>query len=89
MVCLINVIDDIKNSMFQNGNIEFIVQRRSNERWVVYVKIPYGQETAKLEFLIEDTDNEEEIEVIGSVLRYGSVSRSTIRMIMDSVLERL
>lgn len=83
-----NVFDDIQRDMFPNGNIEFIVQRRNNERWIVYVKIPYGQETAKLEFLIEDTENEEEIDVSGSVLRYGSVSRRTIGLIMDSALER-
>ena len=88
MANLNNIIDDIKTEMFPNGNIEFIVQRRNNERWIVYVKIPYGQDTAKLEIMVEDTDNQEEIDVSGSVLRYGSVSRRTIGLIMDSILER-
>lgn len=87
MVNLYNVFDDVKQRVFPDGDVKISVQQRNNERWVVYVKILYGHETAKLEFMVEDTDDDPD--VAGSIIRYGSVSRSRITMFMDGVLEQL
>ena len=94
MPSIINVIDDIKQSMYSNGEVNFEVLYRPTDeepnRWVVYVAIPNGQHRAKLEFLIdEDPNNPEDAEVLGSVLRHGSVSRRTVSLIMDAILERM
>lgn len=85
-----NVIDDIKEEMFPNGEIKFTVEQRDYRRWVVYVYIRYSRRSAKLEFIInQDVNNPDDTEVFGSVLRNGSVSNRTITLIMDSIIERL
>ena len=89
MANLHNVIDDIKHALFPNGEVSFDVRSRRSGRWIVYVSILNGEGTAKLEFLIDEGENEDDVEVLGSVLRYGPVSRVTIARIMDSVLERM
>lgn len=86
MVNLYNVFDDAKQRVFPDGNVMIYIQQRNAERWIVYVKLLYGHETAKLEFIVEDSDDPD---VAASVIRYGSVSRHRITMFMDRVLERL
>ena len=85
---LYNVIDDIKAHMFPNGEVQLQVERRNSRRWIVYVTIPHGNGRAKLEFLVDGEDSDD-TEVLGSVLRHGPVSRSTIARIMDAVIERM
>ena len=94
MPSLHNVIDDIKSSMYPNGEVTFEVLHRPTQeeanRWVVYLSIPNGHRRAKIEFLIdEDPDDPEDADVLGSVLRHGSVSRRTVSLIMDAILERM
>ena len=91
---LYNVIDDIKQSMFPNGGITFEIKYRpTNEepnRWIVYIDIANGQTRAKVEFLIdEDPDDVDNTDVLGSVLRHGSVSRQVVSRIMDAIIERM
>lgn len=91
---LYNVVDDIKNAMYPNGEVTFeVLHRPTHEepnRWVVYMAIPNGHRRAKVEFLIdEDLDDTEDAEVLGCVLRHGSVSRRTVSLIMDAILERM
>lgn len=87
MVNMYNVLDSIKQQVFPDGNVKLSISRRNNERWIVYVEIPYGHETAKLEFIVEDVEDDPDI--AASVIRYGSLSRSRIAMFMDGVLEQL
>lgn len=86
-----NVIDDIKETMFPRGRAHFEVLHRPTQeepnRWIVYVQIPNGEHRAKLEFLIDQEGDD--VEVLGSVLRHGSVARRTVALIMDAVLERM
>ncbi len=89
-----NVMDDIKESMFPNGGVTFeVLHRPTNEepnRWVVYIAIANGNRRAKVEFAIkEDNNNPDDCEVLGCVLRHGSVSRRTMSLIMDSIMERM
>ena len=82
-----NVLDSVKQQVFPDGNVKLSISRRNNERWVVYIKVQYAHETAKLEFLVEDV--EDDPDVAASVIRYGSVSQSRIAMFMDGVVEQL
>lgn len=89
-----NVIDDIKHAMYPNGEVTFqVVHRPTQEeqnRWIVYVGIPNGQRRAKLEFLVDEApNNPADADVLGSVLRHGSVSRRTVSLIMDAIVERM
>ena len=87
MPSLANVIDDVKSIVFPQGCVNVHLHARNNDRWVVYVELPYGHQTAKLEFIIEDTNGDPD--VAASVIRYGSLSRRAIARFMDAVLERL
>ena len=83
---LYNVIDDVHEQMFNNSpSIKFDIVRHGRERWIVYIRLPYAEQSAKLEFLISGENDDE---VAGSVLRNGSVSNRVIARIMDSVIER-
>jgi hypothetical protein len=80
--------------MYPNGDVTFQVLYRptpeEQNRWIVYIAIPNGEHRAKIEFLIdEDPHNPEDSDVLGSVLRHGSVSRRTVSLIMDAILERM
>ena len=87
---LYNVIDDIKQTMFPNGEVRFEVQRRNPRRWIVYLTIPHGEGRAKIEFLVDqDPQDPEDVEVLGSVLRHGPISRGTMTRIMDAIVERM
>lgn len=91
MPSLYNVVDDIKRSMFPQGDVTFQVLNRPTEeepnRWVVYIGIRNGRRRAKVEILIDD--HPEDPDVLCCVLRHGSVSRRTLSLIMDSILERM
>lgn len=87
-----NVIDDIAQTMFPNGEVQFEVKNKGTyekyDKWIVYMRVPNGVMRAKVELMIDEHINDpENTEVLGSVLRYGSVSRSTMARIMDTIME--
>jgi hypothetical protein len=85
-----NVISDIKQYVLPDARLSYEVQHRGEDRWIIYVRIPHGAKSAKLEFLIDQNpNNPEDVDVAGSVLRHGSIHRRTIATIMDSIVERL
>lgn len=84
MPSLYNVIDDVKQSLYPNGEVNFEIQQRNSNRYIIYIEIPNAQHRGKVEFLVEDNG-----EVLGSVLRHGCVSRRTMALIMDSIIERM
>lgn len=84
MPSLYNVIDDVKQALYPNGEINFEIQQRNSNRFIVYIEVPNAQNRAKVEFMVEDSG-----EVFGSVLRHGCVSRRTMALIMDSIMERM
>ena len=84
---LYNVISDIESTIVPDAKLSYEVQHRGEDRWIVYVRIPNGRRSAKLEFLINETL--EGTDVAGSVLHYGSIRRNLVRLIMDTITERL
>jgi hypothetical protein len=85
-----NIVSDLPNQILTTMGLMYEVQQRSYERWIVYVRLPNGHRSAKLEFMIdydENYPNDPNIE--GSVLRRGSIPRHMIELIMDSIIERL
>ena len=85
-----NVITDIESTVLPDARLSYEVQHRGGDRWIVYVRIPHGAKSAKLEFLIDENPNDpEDVDVAGSVLRHGSINRQTIRIIMNAITERL
>ena len=85
-----NVISDLERYVLPDARLLYQVQHRGDDRWIVYVRIPYAAKSAKLEFLIDQNpNNPEDVDVAGSVLRHGSINRQTIATIMDAIIERL
>jgi len=82
-----NVITDIESIVLPDARLSYEVQHRGEDRWIVYVRIPHGLRSAKLEFLINETL--EGNDVAGSVLRHGSINRRTIATVMNAITERL
>jgi hypothetical protein len=82
-----NVISDIESAILPDARLSYDVQHRGEDRWVLYLRIPNGKRSAKLEFLINET--EDGPDVAGSVLRRGSIKRRIISTVMDSIIERL
>ena len=82
-----NVISDIEATVLPDARLSYEVKYRGYDRWIVYVSIPNGAKSAKLEFLIDE--GYDGIDVAGSVLRHGSIHRKTIALVMDSITERL
>jgi hypothetical protein len=75
--------------LFPNGEYTLDVQHKQNNTWYVYISKPNTNRRGKVELMIEESLNPEDTEVIGSVLRHGCVSRRTMALIMDTLVERL
>jgi hypothetical protein len=89
-----NVVDDVKELLYPNNEVMFnLFHRPSAEhpnRWILYLSIPNGEHRAKIEFIVDCDENEpQDVDVLGSVLRHGSVSRRTVSKIMDAIIERM
>lgn len=89
-----NVVDDVKQLLYPNDEVMFhLFHRPSAEfqnRWILYLTIPNGEHRAKIEFIVDyDENHPDDIDVLGSVLRHGSVSRRTVSKIMDAIIERM
>ena len=82
-----NIISDIESTILSDARLSYDVQHRGEDRWVVYLRIPNGKRSAKLEFLINETHDG--TDVAGSVLRRGSIKRRIITTVMNSITERL
>jgi hypothetical protein len=85
-----NVVSDLPHQILTSIGLTYEVQERSYSRWIVYVRVPNGTRSAKLEFIIDNDPNyPDDPDIAGSVLRRGSLPRGMIELIMDSILERL
>ena len=85
-----NVISDIEATVLPDARLSYEVEHRGDDRWIIYVRIPHGAKSAKLEFLIDQNpNNPEDVDVAGSVLRHGSIKRQTIATLMNAITERL
>jgi hypothetical protein len=85
-----NIVSDLPQQILTSVGLTYEVDQRGYDRWIVYVRLPNGTRSAKLEFLIDDDeDHPGDPDIAGSVLRRGSIPRSMIELIMDSILERL
>jgi hypothetical protein len=85
-----NIVSDLQTQILTTMGLTYEVQQRSYERWIVYVRLPNGHRSAKLEFMINNDPNyPNDPDIAGSVLRRGSIPRSMIELIMDSIIERL
>jgi len=85
-----NIISDIEQTMFVDTKLKYVVKYHEQQLWVVYILLPNGVQSAKLEFLIDqDPNNPDDTDVAGSILRYGSVHPRMVDIIADSIVERL
>ena len=84
MPSLYNVIEDVKNELFPNGELNFRIKRKTDDWWYVYMKSQNGQETAKVEFMIDDDDES----IVGCVLRHGDITRKNMERIMDAIISK-
>ena len=85
-----NIVSDLSTQILIGVGLMYEVQQRSYERWIVYVRLPNGRRSAKLEFMIDYDENyPNDPDIAGSVLRRGSIPRHMIELIMDSIIERL
>jgi hypothetical protein len=90
MANIYNIVSDIERRIFPSSGLVYEVQDRGCNRWIIYVRIPNGLRTAKLEFIIDVNPNDpEDVDVAASILRYGSIPRLVVHTIMDSIMERL
>ena len=86
-----NIVSDLPHQILTSVGLTYEVEQRNHSRWIVYVRLPNGDRSAKLEFIVEDDEDNHpgDPDIAGSVLRRGSIPRSMIELIMDSILERL
>ena len=86
-----NIVSDLPHQILTSVGLIYEVQQRSPTRWLVYVRLPNGNRSAKLEFIVDEDEDyhPDDPDIAGSVLRRGSIPRSMIELIMDSILERL
>lgn len=85
-----NIVSDLPQQILTAVGLIYDVQQRDYNRWIVYVRLPNGNRSAKLEFLINDDPNyPNDPDIAASVLRRGSIPRHMIELIMDSIIERL
>ena len=90
MSTLHNIVRDLPNQILIGVGLMYEVQQRSYERWIVYVRLPNGRRSAKIEFMIDyDPNYPNDPDIAASVLRRGSIPRRMIELIMDSIIERL
>lgn len=90
MANLHNVVSDVEDMFFPDAGLKYKVKYRGNNIWIVYISIPDGVQNAKLELIIhEDPDDPEFTEVAGSLLRYGSLDRHMVGVIIDEIIGRL
>ena len=84
------IVSELPRQILTGVGLQYEVQQRNEERWIVYVHIPNGHRSAKLEFMIDDDPNfPNDPDIAGSVLRRGCIPRHMNELIMDSILERL
>ena len=85
-----NVVTDVQQTVLVNNELTYKVQHRGNGRYIVYLGHGGDQRIAKLEFIIyEDPNTPDETDVSGSILRYGTLNRNVVSVIMSAIMERL
>ena len=83
-----NVISDVRDVLFQNNQYEFEVLHEQGDIWIVYMRKNGQQNGAKLEFIIEEVQDDEP-NVFGSILDYGPISKRIVHQVMDATIERM
>lgn len=85
-----NILSDIQQTMFPAAKLKYEVRYQEPQLWTVYILIPNGMQTAKLEFLVDQNpNNPDDTDVAGSILRYGSVPSYMVERIADRITDRL
>ena len=90
MASIDNVVHDLNNDLFPNGDHTLEVEYSHDNVWYLCISRKNFNQTARVELIIDvDHNNPEDTGVIASVLRHGGVTRTTMALIMDSLLARL
>ena len=85
-----NVVTDVHQSVLTNYDLKFDLRHRGNGRYVIYLSNSDTEVNSKLEFIITcDPNTPDETDVAGSVIRYGTLGRNVVSIIMDAIMERL
>jgi hypothetical protein len=85
-----NVVTDVHQTVLTNYNLTYDLRHRGNGRYVLYLTNHNSIAKAKLEFIIScDPNTPDETDVTGSVIRFGSLGRNVVSVIMDAIMERL
>lgn len=83
-----SVIQEVKENVVQDQNMEYRLKNVENNVWVLYVR-GGGNRSAKIEIIIDEFGQPEDRGARGFVSRYGDVDRGRVELIMDSIMERL
>lgn len=85
-----NVVTDVHQTVLVSNELTYRVEHRRNGRYIVYLGRRDAQQTAKLEFIIyEDPNTPDETDVTGSILRFGTLNRNVVSVVMSAIMERL
>lgn len=84
-----NVVSDVQNALFPNGQIRLDVEQVNQTTYMIYITAPNRNKIGRVELLIEYEDNDPTPYVVGSVFEKGPVTRNALEIIMDSIIERL
>ena len=85
-----NVVTDVQQTVLTDYNLTYDLRHRGHGRYVLYLSNHNTIAKAKLEFIISDDPNTpDETDVVGSVIRFGTLGRNVVSIIIDAIMERL
>jgi hypothetical protein len=84
-----SIIREIKHNVLPNADFSYKLRYHGENIWVLRIQRPNSNRRAKIEIIVDEYEQPEDRGARGAVFSYGDIPREQVRLIMDSIMERI
>jgi hypothetical protein len=84
-----SIIREVKNNVLPNVELNYKLRYHGENIWMLRIQRPNSNRRAKIEIIVDEYEQQEDRGARGAVFSYGDIPREQVRLIMDSIMERI
>ena len=84
-----SIICSIRAHVLPNAGYIYKLRYLGENIWTLRVSHPNAQRSARIEIIVDEFEHPEERGSRGAVFQHGNIPREHVRLLMESIMERL
>jgi hypothetical protein len=84
-----SIIQEVKNNVLPNVELNYKLRYHGENIWTLRIRRPNSNRRAKIEIIVDEYEDPEDRGARGAIFSYGDIPPEQLRLIMDSIMERI